>query len=86
MGPSLYLKLGELVKRSAASCNIDTNGLVPTDEEIAAAEQQAQMQALIQHLGPNAITQLGGMGNTAMKGLWHPHKSRPAALKHLTQG
>jgi hypothetical protein len=78
MRPSLHLKLGELVKRSAASCNIDTNGLVPTDEEIAAAEQQAQMQALIQHLGPNAITQLGGMGNTAMKGAMAPAQAAPS--------
>lgn len=63
-----YLKPGEFIARAAAAYNIDTEGLIPSDEEIAQSEQQAQIMQLIQHLGPNAMNAAGGMGKEAMKG------------------
>lgn len=70
LGPEVamqYLKPEEFIKRAAAAYGIDTNGLIPDEEELMQRQQMAQMQQLIQQLGPNAINQLGGMGNTALK-------------------
>jgi hypothetical protein len=61
-----YLNGLEYLKRSAAAYNIDTTGLVKTAEEVEQAEQQAQMMAMMEKLGPNAINQAGGMAQTAM--------------------
>jgi hypothetical protein len=63
-----YLKPLELIQRAAAAYSIDTTNLIPSEDEVKQAEQQAQLQALIQHLGPQALQQLGGMGNTMIKG------------------
>jgi hypothetical protein len=60
--------MGDLIKRTGASLGIDMNGLIKTDEQIAAAEQQAQMQNMLQTLGPNAVNQLGGMAKQHMQG------------------
>ena len=70
LGPEVamqYINPTELMKRSAASYGIDTNGLIPSDEEIEQRQQQQLMMQMVQQLGPNAINQMGGMGNTAMK-------------------
>lgn len=70
IGPDLlkkYLKVGEYLKRRAASVGIDDNGLFATDEEIAQADQQAQMAQMAQAMGPNAINQLGNVAATDMK-------------------
>lgn len=55
------IKEEEFVKRIAASDGIDTEGLLKTQEEFDAEQQQAQQQAMIEKLGPNAVTQLGGL-------------------------
>jgi hypothetical protein len=71
LGPELamrYLKPLELIKRSAAAYGIDTTNLIPTEQEVAQAEQQAMMQSMVGQLGPQAIQQLGGMGNTMLQG------------------
>lgn len=71
LGPEIalrYLKPRELIMRSAASYSIDTANLIPTEEEVAQQEQQAMMQQMVQHLGPQALTQMGGITQTAMKG------------------
>lgn len=62
-----YMQPTEYIKRAAASYGIDTAGLVRSDEEIAQAEQMAQLQALVQNLGPQAIQAMGGMGKEAVK-------------------
>ena len=70
LGPEIaqrFINVAELIARSAASYGIDPNGLILSEEEIAQNEQQAQMQALLQHLGPEGLKQLGGMGQTALK-------------------
>jgi hypothetical protein len=71
LGPELamqYLVPGELLKRSAAAYNIDTDGLIPSDEEIAQRQQMQQLQQLIQHLGPQALQAAGGMGQETIRG------------------
>ena len=69
-GPELamqYLDASEFLKRSAASYGIDTGGLVLSEEQVAQNQQQAQLQQLVQQLGPQAIAQLGGVAQTQMK-------------------
>lgn len=70
LGPELamkFLKPLELMKRSAAAYSIDTNGLIPTEDELQQQMQQEQMMALLAQFGPEAMKQLGGMGQTALK-------------------
>lgn len=69
LGPELamrYLNPLEFMRRSAAAYSIDETGLIPTNEEVKQREQQAQMQAMIQHLGPAAIGQAGAMGGQVL--------------------
>lgn len=57
-GPDIlgrYIMLSEAIKRRGVALGIDMNGLVKSEEEVQAAEQAAQMQALAQNLGPQAI-------------------------------
>jgi hypothetical protein len=64
LGPEIamrYINVGEYFKRTGASLGIDMDGLIKSDEEIAQEEQQAQMQQMIQHLGPNAINSIPKM-------------------------
>lgn len=60
------LNVDDFVKRFGTSLGIDMKGLVKSPEEMAAAQQQAQMMAMVEKLGPNAINQMGGMAQTAM--------------------
>lgn len=53
--------LSDFVKRAGAAVGIDMKGLVPTEEQRAAQQQQAQLQQLVAQLGPNAVNQLGGL-------------------------
>jgi hypothetical protein len=71
LGPEVafrYLQPSEYMKRAAASYGIDTVGLIKSEDEIAREEQIAQLQALAQNLGPNAVNALGGVAKEAMKG------------------
>lgn len=71
VGPELAFRkinLDEFLKRAAAGYGIDTQGLIVSDEEIAQQEQQAQLLQVIQQLGPNAISALGGMGKEMVAG------------------
>ncbi|NPU64607.1 phage tail protein [Bradyrhizobium sp. 83012] len=71
LGPEVafrYLQPTEYIKRAAASYGIDTGGLVKSDQVIAQEEQMAQLQQLVQTLGPNALNQMGGMGKEVVKG------------------
>lgn len=53
-----FLNIGEYLKRRAASLGIDVAGLVVTEEQQAEMNQQAQMQALVEKLGPSGIKAL----------------------------
>lgn len=57
---------GDFIKRCGVARGIDMNGLVKTDEEVAQSDQQAQQMAMVQNLGPNAVTQLGGLAKQNM--------------------
>jgi hypothetical protein len=61
-----YINPLELINRAAASYNIDPNNLVRTEEQVLENERQAQMAALAQHLGPEALKQAGGMVQSQM--------------------
>lgn len=63
-----YLNAGEYFKRRGAALGIDMAGLIRTDEEIQQADQQAQLMALAQNLGPQAISQMGGLAKQEMVG------------------
>lgn len=71
LGPEValrYLKPSELIARSAAAYSIDTEGLIPSEEEIQQAEQLQMLMSLAQHLGPQGINAAGGIGKEAVKG------------------
>ncbi len=61
-----YFNVDDFAKRCGAARGIDMKGLVPTREEIDAKQQQAQMQQMVQKLGPNAINAAGGMMKQGM--------------------
>lgn len=56
-----YVNVDEYLRRRAVALSVDTKGLIKTPEEIAQAQQAAQQQALIHQLGPQAVSQLGGL-------------------------
>jgi len=60
------LNVADYIKRIGTSVGIDMKGLIFSDEEVAQQQQQQQMQQMIQQLGPNAVTQLGGMAKQGM--------------------
>lgn len=61
------IKWDGVALRIANSLNVETEGLLMSPEEFAQAQQQAQMAAMIQQLGPNAVNQLGGMAQKQME-------------------
>lgn len=63
-----FVNLRNYMERRATAIGIDTLGLVKTEEEIAQEQQQAQMAAMAQNLGPSGIQALGRMGVEGMKG------------------
>ena len=69
LGPEVlnqYLNVGDYIKRSGTALGIDMKGLVRTDDEVVAQQQQTQQMQMLQQLGPNAINQLGGMARDSM--------------------
>jgi hypothetical protein len=69
LGPEVvasYLNAGDFIKRAGVARGIDMNGLVKTEDEVAQAQQQAQMMQMAQNVAPNAVNQLGGMAKQAM--------------------
>jgi len=61
-----YLNFSDLLKRLSTSRGITTDGLIKTEEEVAAAQQAKQQQEMMQTLGPNAVNAAGGMAKQAM--------------------
>jgi len=63
LGPAAvpqFINVGEVITRIGIADGIDMQGLVKTEDEIADANRQAQMQAMVSKLGPNAINAMGG--------------------------
>lgn len=50
-----YINIREYMDRRASALGIDTEGLVRTEEEIAAMMQQSQQQAMAEQMGPSAV-------------------------------
>ena len=61
-----YIMLSEAIKRRGVALGIDMNGLVRSEEEVSQAEQQAQMQAMAQNMGPQAIQAMAQMQGKQM--------------------
>lgn len=61
-----YLDFGDLLKRLSTARGIQSDGLIKPPEVIAQEEQAQQMQAMVQHLGPNAVTQMGQLAKAGM--------------------
>ncbi len=62
-----YIDYGEAIKRLGTSDGIDMKGLVRSEDQVAASNQQEQLMALVQQLGPNAINALGGAAKERIK-------------------
>jgi len=60
------LKWEQITLRLANGLNIETDGLLLSQEEIAQMQQQQQLQAMMQQALPNAVNQLGGMAREQM--------------------
>lgn len=64
LGPELlaqYMNLDDYIVRRATAIGIDTKGLIKTKEEILAAQQAAQQQAMLSQFGPEVVRQIGGV-------------------------
>jgi hypothetical protein len=62
-----YVRWGDYATRRGVALGIDLDGLILTEQEKAAQDQQALMQAMIEKLGPNAVNQLGGLAQKGME-------------------
>lgn len=54
-----YINISEYLSRRAAALGIDSKGLIKDEESLAADQNQAQQMAMMEKLGPAAVTQLG---------------------------
>ncbi|WP_018123380.1 portal protein [Desulfovibrio oxyclinae] len=67
LGPEViqqYVHVDDAIARLALSDGIETDGLIKTKEEIAQSQQQAQMQAMMHQLGPDAIQAFSQMASS----------------------
>ena len=70
LGPQVlaqYVNVRTALDRLAAADGVDNDGLIHTQEEIQANQQQAQLQALIDRLGPEALKQFGNLSAQGMQ-------------------
>lgn len=67
-----YLEPTEYMRRAAASYGIDTDGLIKTDQQVQQEEYIQRLEAIIQALGPQAVTAMGGIGKEAVKAQLQP--------------
>lgn len=64
LGPQViaqYLNVSEYLERRATALGIETKGLIKDAETIAAEQQQAQKQQMMQQFGPDAMKIMGGI-------------------------
>lgn len=66
-GPEVlrFIDMGEYLRRKAAALDIESGGLVKTAEQIAAEQQRASQQALMEKAAPNAVKAIGDNINGA---------------------
>ncbi len=58
-----YINMPSYLNQAASSLGIDQKGLVKTQEDVDAIQQQAQQQALMEKATPNAVSALGNIIN-----------------------
>jgi hypothetical protein len=73
-----YIKPGTYLTRSGANKQIETDGLIMTDDEVQAKQQQAQQQAMMQQAAPAAVTQIGQMAQNSQQAQLAPPQGDPA--------
>jgi hypothetical protein len=56
-----YVNIDEYLRRRASATGVDSNGLIKTEEQLAAEAQQAQQAELLANVAPNAVNAVGGM-------------------------
>lgn len=61
-----YLYFDDLLKRLSTSRGIKPAGLIKPADVVAQESQQQMMQSMVQHLGPNAVTQMGQLAKAGM--------------------
>ena len=66
----------DFIKRAGTALGIDMKGLVLPPEVVAQNNQQAQMMAMMEKLGPNAVNAMGGM---VKQGMQNAAQQEPAA-------
>lgn len=62
-----FVAFDDLLKRLSTARGIKSEGLIKPPEQVAQEQQQQTLQALIDKLGPNAITQLGQLAGKGME-------------------
>lgn len=72
-----YLNIGDYLSRCAAALGIRTKGLIKTDEEVQAAEQQQQQAAMTQQLGPAAMQAGAKLSAAQMQQQQQPDQGQP---------
>jgi hypothetical protein len=68
LGPEVMKRVNteEYLARRALALGVDIQGLMISQEQLDQEAQQAQMMEMANRLGPNAITQMGGMAKQGM--------------------
>lgn len=61
-----YLDFSDLLKRLSTARGIQVDGLIKEADQVAQEQQAKQAQAMVQQLGPNAITQMGQLAKAGM--------------------
>ncbi|MDP6213204.1 MAG: portal protein, partial [Candidatus Thalassarchaeaceae archaeon] len=75
LGPEIlsqYVDIREYMDRRALALGIDTDGLVKTEEQLQAEQQQAMMQQMAAQMGPAAIQGISDMGTETIKQAGQP--------------
>jgi hypothetical protein len=62
-----YVNVEDYLKRRATALNINTDGLIKSQEEMQAQKQQAMALQLTKQLGPQTIKGISDVANTNMQ-------------------
>lgn len=69
LGPQVMQRVNaeEYLARRALALGVELEGLLVTQEELDAQQQQAQMMEMVNRLGPNAVNQMGNLAKAGME-------------------
>ena len=79
---SQFVNIEDYFKRRATALGIKTEGLIKTQEQLAQEQQQAQLQQMMEKLGPQGVKMLNDQmlaGNMDMEGLSEAQEVQEAA-------